>query len=183
MRCVANFRSECIGDAQVTVTAQVGGRGGDDVVRVETRGGVVGAVEDVDDAHRNTQPVLLAELAPRRGVEDHVMARERVRAAVAVEFVERADRPEILAEAQVDTRRELFAQLLRGLLLRGVGTHRGVGADIDFDLARKARVETEAEAERMSDRVEEVVAGEIGRLVEAVVQRDVQGRAQRVDLL
>ena len=109
------------------------------------------------------------------------MARERVRAAVAVEFVERADRPEILAEAQVDARRELFAQLLRGLFLRGVGTHRGVGADVELDLARKARVE--AEAERMADRVEEVFAGEIGRLAEAVVHRDVQGRAQRVDLL
>ena len=111
------------------------------------------------------------------------MARERVRAAVAVEFVERADRPEILAEAQVDARRELFAQLLRGLFLRGVGTHRGVGADVELDLARKARVEAEAEAERMADRVEEVFAGEIGRLAEAVVHRDVQGRAQRVDLL
>ena len=43
--------------------------------------------------------------------------------------------------------------------------------------------EAEAEAERMADRVEEVFAGEIGRLAEAVVHRDVQGRAQRVDLL
>ena len=54
--------------------------------------------------------------------------------------------------------------------------------DEDSDV-KDAPDEAEAEAERMADRVEEVFAGEIGRLAEAVVHRDVQGRAQRVDLL
>lgn len=169
------LRSERIGDAQVAVTAQVGGRRGDDVVGIETGGGVVGTVEDVDDADRTAQSVFLAEFTPGGGVEDHVMARERMRTTVAVELVERTDRAEIFAEPQVDAGVDLFAQLLRGLFLRGVGTHRGVGTDGEFDLGRKARVEPETDAERMPERMEEVVAGEVGRLVESVVHRDVYG--------
>lgn len=123
MRISVPFRSECVRDAQIAVTAQVGDRGGAHVVGFEHRRSIVRTVEDVDDAHRKSQPVFLAELAARRGVEDHVVARERMRITVAVEFVGVRHGGEILSEAQVQPGADRFAQVLRGAVLRGVGAH------------------------------------------------------------